>query len=815
MGILSVIGCATAACSLSPMPNCKEGTVICESSNDGNGGALFRCIDDEKVYERNCMLGCNGDACATNDACTVGSTQCVDEHKIKQCGPNGWEFFECNGTCANGQCTIKDCNDTESTCEDGFTAKHCQNGKSLLEECPTGQKCDNGACVAIPTPVPANQEICDDNIDNDNNGKTDCEDEICKMHTHCSTIKPSNEICDNHIDDDGNGKADCQDEACSTHSNCSTTSSDNEICDNHIDDDGNGRVDCEDEACKSQEHCSTSIPVQEICNNNIDDDGNGKADCQDEACSTHSSCSTTIPVQEICDNNIDDDGNGKADCQDEACKSQEHCSTATPVQEICDNHIDDNGDGIVDCDDEACKDKEECKTTTTVCNAECTHCKMDGSVFYICSAKGIPEYQKLSDEERAKYNRLVFVGNINLADLNKSTSSSECAFDSWTPLAIPVGMTITGENANITNINSKNTRCTLPASLFDKVENGAITNLNLDYDFLGEGSGILVDTLINSTIEDLTYSGSANQTMNSSYSGKWGFSLIPNAKDFKIINTSFIFDTMFGYGQAMGGVISSANNGSFKDVNVSYKLLRNYGNNGGLSALMSSASGTITIDRVSIIAQKVLLFAFREFFGGIAETVSNSSIEIKDIYIQFKSLEQTSGNDNLYSGGFFGSINDDKSNITVSKAVIILSKFSGLGISLAGLIGHSDSPNISIRDSIIISDDPLYGIFGSLTSNPKLNNIITVSPTNKCENILTDKTSTNDFTLVCSPENNVFYYTADVCDSNRCGEPLLNNEKDILNRLQDSSNFEWTMQTVHVGGKEIKAPVFDTLGPLP
>ena len=741
MGILSVIGCATAACSLSPMPNCKEGTVICESSNDGNGGALFRCIDDEKVYERNCMLGCNGDACATNDACTVGSTQCVDEHKIKQCGPNGWEFFECNGTCANGQCTIQDCNDTESTCEDGFTAKHCQNGKSLLEECPTGQKCDNGACVAIPTPAQVNQEICDDNIDNDNNGKTDCEDEICKMHTHCSTIKPSNEICDNHIDDDGNGKADCQDEACSTHSNCSTTSSD----------------------------------------------------------------------KEICNNNIDDDGNGKADCQDEACKSQEHCSTATPVQEICDNNIDDNGNGKADCDDEACKDKEECKTTTTVCNAECTHCKMDGSVFYICSAKGIPEYQKLSDEERSKFNKLVFVGNINLDDAQQTVKTAAgCEWKNWEPLVIPTGMTISGKDAIIQYITKNAIRCTLPKALFDKVEIGAITNLNLDYDFLGEGPGILVNSLTNSSIEKLTYKGKAVQIGKDD--GESTFSFVSIANDYKIIDTTIEYEEMIGTARLMGALIANATNGNINNVNISTGLLRNICYNCQTSGLVGELHKKHTIKKVSLKAKEVIIQTYDWFFGGLAQTATGDLI-IDDVYFNFNSLKQTTGNRN-YSGGLIGYFGNE-STINISKAVIILSKFSGLGMSLSGLIGYTYCPHLSVNNSIIISDDPLYGIIGSLSSKPKLNNIVILSPQNKCENILIDKIDTNDFTLVCSPEDNIFYYTETRCKTGKCGEPYLQNADEVLNRLQEASNIEWKLQTVHVGGNELTAPVFDTLGPLP
>ncbi|MBQ9395557.1 MAG: N-acetylmuramoyl-L-alanine amidase, partial [Proteobacteria bacterium] len=84
------------------------------------------------------------------------------------------------------------------------------------------------------------------------------------------TWVPDAEICGNHIDDDGNGKADCDDPACANDASCKSAPA-QEICGNHIDDDGNGKADCDDPACANDASCK-SAPAQEICGNHIDDD---------------------------------------------------------------------------------------------------------------------------------------------------------------------------------------------------------------------------------------------------------------------------------------------------------------------------------------------------------------------------------------------------------------------------------------------------------------------------------------------------------------------------------------------------------------
>ena len=76
------------------------------------------------------------------------------------------------------------------------------------------------------------------------------------------------EICNNSIDDDNDGNVDCEDSDC----NCPIE----EICTDGIDNDGDGLIDCKD---KIDCNCE-----KEICNNEIDDDNDGKIDCADLDC---------------------------------------------------------------------------------------------------------------------------------------------------------------------------------------------------------------------------------------------------------------------------------------------------------------------------------------------------------------------------------------------------------------------------------------------------------------------------------------------------------------------------------------------------
>ena len=68
-----------------------------------------------------------------------------------------------------------------------------------------------------------------------------------------NVVLPPDEICDNGIDDDRDGRADCADTDCAAAANCQPAP--DEICDNGIDDDEDGAADCDDTDCSEAANC--------------------------------------------------------------------------------------------------------------------------------------------------------------------------------------------------------------------------------------------------------------------------------------------------------------------------------------------------------------------------------------------------------------------------------------------------------------------------------------------------------------------------------------------------------------------------------
>jgi RHS repeat-associated protein len=90
--------------------------------------------------------------------------------------------------------------------------------------------------------------------------------------------------CHDGIDDEGDGKVDCNDSDCSWDRGCF------EDCRNDVDDDGDGDTDCFDSTCASVAPC-----IAEVCGNGVDDDGDGRPDCLDPSCATGPACLTIPP----------------------------------------------------------------------------------------------------------------------------------------------------------------------------------------------------------------------------------------------------------------------------------------------------------------------------------------------------------------------------------------------------------------------------------------------------------------------------------------------------------------------------------------
>ena len=116
---------------------------------------------------------------------------------------------------------------------------------------------------------------CNDGLDNDENGLTDCDDPACAEAQTC--LPETN--CNDGQDNDADGQADCDDDDCAEL--CIEAGN----CDDGIDNDQNGVADCDDDACAALPIC-----LQEICNDDIDNDGDGQTDCNDDECYGNAPC---------------------------------------------------------------------------------------------------------------------------------------------------------------------------------------------------------------------------------------------------------------------------------------------------------------------------------------------------------------------------------------------------------------------------------------------------------------------------------------------------------------------------------------------
>ncbi len=179
-----------------------------------------------------------------------------------------------------------------------------------------------GPVQPIPAPQPG-PETCDNGIDDNGDGKTDCADPQCFRDAACSM--GSVELCGNDLDDDHDLAVDCDDADCRDDPACNVpgTEAGDAACSDGQDNDGDQLVDCEDPSCATAQACQ--VPGKENCSNGADDDGDGFADCADPDCATHPSCKG--PSTEMnCADGLDDDGDGQVDCADPDCTGNAACA---------------------------------------------------------------------------------------------------------------------------------------------------------------------------------------------------------------------------------------------------------------------------------------------------------------------------------------------------------------------------------------------------------------------------------------------------------------------------------------------------------
>lgn len=108
-----------------------------------------------------------------------------------------------------------------------------------------------------PVPVVAKELKCSDGVDNDKDGKIDCDDEDCAEAAICVRVpEDSAERCADGKDNDGDGFVDLEDKDCLEFGAVPTPTKERN-CSDKVDNDGDGLTDCDDSDCKGTMACSS------------------------------------------------------------------------------------------------------------------------------------------------------------------------------------------------------------------------------------------------------------------------------------------------------------------------------------------------------------------------------------------------------------------------------------------------------------------------------------------------------------------------------------------------------------------------------
>jgi hypothetical protein len=197
---------------------------------------------------------------------------------------------------------------------------------------------------------------CDDSIDNDGDGFTDCADSDCSWFYTCGGTESN---CSDTIDNDGDGLTDCADSNCSglTGPNGETCEPSGEAtCNDGRDNDNDGNSDCLDIDCNGINGCE--YQNETTCNDIFDNNGDGNIDCLDPTCDGRNNCQYGIEL--TCNDTIDNDADTTTDCADSDCNWFWNCGG---TETSCDDSSDNDGDGNTDCADSDCSESLVCDVT--------------------------------------------------------------------------------------------------------------------------------------------------------------------------------------------------------------------------------------------------------------------------------------------------------------------------------------------------------------------------------------------------------------------------------------------------------------------
>jgi cysteine-rich repeat protein len=298
-----------------PIPEKFWPMTDCDYDNNCEGysaGGAIKCGSYANIYSASLNLywqgcvdtaKCSSDAngrCATEIACSDGVDN--DGDKLADCADQDCEADSyCNQPYSDPQCVGK--SDGYSYCQ-GHKRYECvdhqgDGGLDLKSEyCDADQMCVEGECVSEP------KEICNNGIDDNGYGGTDCQDYECRGSKYCvlecgDGVLDSNEECDdgNLADNDGCSSK-CRTEVCGdgkVQTNLNEECDDRKQCDD-------GKTCADDRLCagigselclaRSGDGCSSTCQQEEgycIEDPNYEEVGCANFDLQKTACESSKS----------------------------------------------------------------------------------------------------------------------------------------------------------------------------------------------------------------------------------------------------------------------------------------------------------------------------------------------------------------------------------------------------------------------------------------------------------------------------------------------------------------------------------------------
>ena len=742
------------------------------------------------------QVSCGGNACAQDKrscessnipACTTNETKCLEFEELAieiDCVDEHWFPMMCqNNVCSDNKCQpVNACNDGDlGHCADlgegiGLIEVSCKEQIWTARYCEKNEICQNNQCT-LPTSMPEpedNEQRCRDNKDNDGNGIMDCAETSCKSFDFCQEPEPDKEntlvACTDLEDNDKDGKTDCEDEDCAAF----------EVC--------------QDECPEDPNKTKPGLCGCGVVDSDVDTDGDGTLDCLDE-------CPNDILKVEpgVCgcgevDSDVDTDGDGTSDCID-GCP-EDYRKTDPGIK----------GCGKLDSDGSS----------------------TEGTIFHIYTAEGILDYQALSETNRNKYTKLVFHGDINLDDAGKTTTLEEtCSWPDWTPIEVPNGLEIAGDNAKI-SYNHKNIRCTISNSLFGKMTEINMHDLMYDFDGQGNFAGLLSDEITNSVIDTIQYSGK----MQGKLSSGWRFGFIGFAKGIQISNVDLEIDKVVG-DIYVGGLLGEIEDGTIENkiIGLNNHINSISGNRLGVGGVIGAVSGHVYMENIYNRVGDV--YASDGYAGGLTGGVGSfdgtePEVTLKNIYnhIDWVGAYRVGG----CLIGYVGRIHADNIVSYCKTRFNINSSYEGLG----GFIGKIEKGDNQLTNIVNIHPGAKAGFIGTyieLEDPPVLNNIISVATKYyPCEtNCIEGATLFFDKPAIsCSASSNIYFYNPYMSDTSlspfgdfspsfsACINAYVDSEvNNVLSKLKATSpSLDWQVKNITILDKTVPVPVFTAAGAL-